>query len=291
MSTGVTHEFAGYELLEEVGCGASGWVYKAREPGLLRTVALKVLAPRLSHDGEFMERFLHEASLASGLHHPHLVGMHAAGECEGIFFVAMEYVEGESLRRRLNRKGRMDAVEAVAICTYAVEALRCAWEETGLVHCDVKPENILLSRQGVVKVGDLGLAEAVVLSLTVGGFPPSLAPYMSPEQVLGAEDLDFRSDIYSLGCTLHHMVLGRPPFMAEDIMELLLKHVGEPLPDPRSLWPACPPPLAKLICRMLAKRREDRHGSYEELLAELASVDDFFVGTERPTVLLDARVA
>jgi eukaryotic-like serine/threonine-protein kinase len=288
MTAGVEHGFAGYELIEEVGCGASGWVYKALEPGLSRTIALKVLAPRLSHDGEFMERFLHEASLASRLHHPHLVGMHAAGECDGIFFVAMEYVEGESLRCRLDRKGRMDAAEAVAICTYVAQALSCAWEETGLVHCDIKPENIFLSRQGVVKVGDLGLAEAVVLSLTVGGFPPSLAPYMSPEQALGAEDLDFRSDVYSLGCTLHHMVLGRPPFMADDLMALLLKHVGEALPDPRNFWPACPAPLARLIRRMLAKQRDERHGSYDELLAELAVVDDSLSGIERPTALVGA---
>lgn len=184
----------------------------------------------------------------------------------------MEFVEGESLQKRIQRVGRLDCVEALAIAIQTAEALRHAWNEARLIHRDIKPDNILLARDGTVKVADLGLAkslQSVATSFTATGTVMGSPHYISPEQARGDKDVDFRSDIYSLGCTLFHMLTGRPPYEADTPMAVMFKHVNEPPPDLREARPECSTRLAAFLKRMMAKDRAKRPSSYEELIAEL----------------------
>ncbi|MBM3890992.1 MAG: serine/threonine protein kinase, partial [Verrucomicrobia bacterium] len=146
---------AGYEIVEKVGQGGVGTVYRARQPMLNRTVALKVLPPHLAGDAEYVARFRREAAAAAQLSHTGIVTIYAAGEQDGTHYIAMEFVEGETLERRLERHGRLDPTEAIAICVHLAEALRYAWDKARLIHRDIKPDNIFLSTKGEVKLGDL----------------------------------------------------------------------------------------------------------------------------------------
>ncbi|MCX6907027.1 MAG: serine/threonine-protein kinase, partial [Verrucomicrobia bacterium] len=153
--------FAGYEILAKLGQGGMGAVYKARQQMLNRLVALKVMAPSLSGDPSFVARFIREASAAANLNHPNMVQVYTAGENDKIYYIAMEFVEGESLRIRLDRLGRIPPQEAIAITVYVAQALQYAWNKARLIHRDIKPDNVFLSNAGEVKVGDLGLAKSV----------------------------------------------------------------------------------------------------------------------------------
>jgi hypothetical protein len=269
--------FGGYELLAKLGQGGMGAVYKARQPLLNRLVALKVMAPHLAADQSFVARFLHEAAAAANLSHPNLVQVFTAGESAGCYFIAMEFVDGESLGRRLARKGAMDPREALAVIVYATQALAYAWQKTRLIHRDIKPDNIFLSSAGEVKLGDLGLAKNLgenSLELTQSGLMMGSPHYISPEQARAVKDLDFRADIYSLGCTFFKMLTGRPPYDGDNALNVILQHINEPTPDVFQHCPACPEQLGRLVLRMMAKKREDRAQSYEELLAELVRIHE-----------------
>ncbi len=269
--------FAGYDILAKLGQGGMGAVYQARQPLLNRQVALKVMAPRLAADQNFVARFLREAAAAANLSHPNLVQVYTAGESEGAYFIAMEFVDGESLGKRLARKGALPPREALAVVVYVAQALAYAWQKTRLIHRDIKPDNIFLSSAGEVKLGDLGLAKSLgenSLELTQSGLMMGSPHYISPEQARAVKDLDFRADIYSLGCTLFKMLTGRPPHEGDDALAVILKHLNDPAPDLFQLCPACPEPLGRLVQRMMAKNRDERPASYEELLAELMRVHE-----------------
>ncbi|MBM3891928.1 MAG: serine/threonine protein kinase, partial [Verrucomicrobia bacterium] len=226
---------------------------------------------------EYVARFLHEAKAAAKLNHPNIVAVHSAGSDQGVHYLIQELVEGESLDRRLDREGAMDPQEALAVCVLVAEGLKYAWDEARLIHRDVKPANIFLSIKGTVKLGDLGLAKSVgaaTNTLTVTGTPMGSPHYMSPEQAKGDKDVDFRTDIYGLGCTLFHMLSGRTPYDANEPMALMLKHVSEPPPDILQAKPDCPPRAAALVKRMMAKDPNERFASYDELIAELMAAHD-----------------
>ncbi|MBI5395401.1 MAG: protein kinase [Verrucomicrobia bacterium] len=266
---------AGYEIVEKVGQGGVGSVYRARQPMLDRTVALKVLAPHLAGDAEYVARFRREAAAAAQLSHAGIVTVYAAGEKDGAHFIAMEFVEGETLHDRLNRRGRLEPDEAIAICVHLTGALRYAWDKARLVHRDIKPDNIFLSRKGEVKLGDLGLARCVggdSTHVTQHGTAWGTPHYMSPEQARGERDLDCRSDIYSLGCTLYRMLSGQTPYDGADVMAIMTKHVHEPPPAILKALPTCPMPVVFLLTKMLAKNAAARHQTYDELLADLHRV-------------------
>ncbi len=267
--------FAGYEILAKLGEGGMGAVYKARQPLLNRIVALKVMAGQISSDPDYVARFIREAASAANLHHPNIVEVFTAGEENGAYFMAMEFVEGESLRKRLDRLGRIPPPEAVAITLYVAQALQHAWNKTRLIHRDIKPDNIFLSTAGEVKVGDLGLAKSVGsenTELTQSGMMMGSPHYISPEQAQAAKDIDFRTDIYSLGCTLYHILTGQTPYTGDSSMVVILKHINEPPPAIFKTWPQCPMPLGMLLGRMLAKDRAARPQNYEQLLTELFAV-------------------
>jgi len=266
---------AGYQIIEQVGQGGVGRVYRARQPMLDRTVALKVLAPHLAGDAAYVARFQREAAAAAQLNHPGIVTVYAAGQQEGTHYIAMEFVEGETLHNRLDRHGRLEPAEAIAICVHLAEALRYAWDKARLVHRDIKPDNIFLSTTGEVKLGDLGLARRVggdSTHVTQHGTAWGTPHYMSPEQARGERELDCRSDIYSLGCTLYRMLTGRTPYDGADAMAVMTKHVHEPPPAILKVLPTCPMPVVFLLNKMLAKNPAARPQTYDELLADLHRV-------------------
>jgi len=267
--------FAGYEIIAKLGEGGFGAVYKARQPALNRLVALKILAPHLAADAEFVARFKREATLAASFNHPNLVLVYAAGESDGSQFMAMEFVEGKTLGQHIERQGRLQPREALAITVYVAQALQYAWNKSHLIHRDIKPDNIFVSVAGEIKVGDLGLAKNVGQStagMTATGMMMGSPHYISPEQAGAKKDIDFHADIYSLGCTLYQMLTGRTPYEGNDPMVVMGLHVNAPPPAMFKVWPQCPMPLALLVGKMLKKNPRERHASYEELIAELTAV-------------------
>lgn len=280
----IRSELASYfpelEILEEVGRGGTGTVYKARQKQLDRFVALKVIAPHIAQDPTYIARFRSEATAAARLNHPHVVQIYSAGEAKGLHYLIQEFVEGESLRQRLNRHGPMDPEEALAVCVYLAEALDYAWREARLIHRDIKPDNILLSTKGVAKLSDLGLAKCVgegTSNLTRSDLTVGTPHYMSPEQGRGEKNVDFRSDIYSLGCTLYHMLSGQRLYESaadESPMAVVVRQISEPLPEIALVLPTCPMPVVALLNKMLAKHPGGRHQSYGELINELWQAHD-----------------
>ncbi|MCX6910614.1 MAG: serine/threonine-protein kinase [Verrucomicrobia bacterium] len=276
----------GYEILTKLGEGGMGAVYKAREPMLNRLVAIKVMSRRYGDDATFVARFIREAAAAANLSHRNMVRVFTAGESNQIRYIAMEFVEGRTLSQHIQKHERLDAREAVAVTIYVAQALQHAWNKARLIHRDIKPENIFLSYGGEVKVGDLGLAKSLDETdavLTTTGVTMGSPHYISPEQARAMKDMDFRADIYSLGCTLFHMLTGRPPFDAEDTFSIMMKHVKEPPPAITEIWPECPPSLAALLGRMLTKDRNARPQSYEKLIAELVAIHDGLKSSSSPS--------
>ena len=269
--------FAGFEILAKLGQGGMGAVYKARQLVLNRIVALKVMAPQLSQDPAYVARFMREAASAAKLNHTNMVLVHTAGQSNGVYYIAMEFVDGLSLQKHIANRGRLDPREAVATTVYVAQALQYAWDKAHIIHRDIKPANIFLSNTSEVKVGDLGLAKSVgqpTAGLTQTGMMMGSPHYISPEQARGVKDIDFRADIYSLGCTLYQMLTGRPPYEGDDPMAVITKHVNDPPPAIFAALPGCPVPLGMLVGKMLAKRRAERPQSYEELIADLFAVHD-----------------
>lgn len=255
----------------EIARGGMGTIFKAQEPGADRFVALKVLASELAENPAFIRRFEHEAEAASKLTHPNLIQVYGAGEENGLHFIAMEFVDGESLKSFLDRDQSLSRRAALTVTIRVARALDYGWTKARLVHRDIKPDNILISRDGQVKLADLGLAKSdeAPQNLTSTGTVVGSPHYISPEQARGAKNLDFRSDIYGLGCTLFHMLAGWPPYQGDDYLALLRKHVDAPVPDILVARPNCPQRVAALLTRMLAKSPADRPASYDELIAEL----------------------
>jgi serine/threonine protein kinase/formylglycine-generating enzyme required for sulfatase activity len=276
-----------FEIIERIGRGGMGAVYKARQTSLKRTVALKTLQSALAEDEDYIARFRQEAVAAAGLHHSNLVQVYSAGENDGLHWFAMEYVEGESARERLKRKGRLDPLEAIAIAIHVATALEYGWRKAALIHRDIKPDNIFLSGDGEVKLGDLGLAKSAgqTQGLTMAGSSMGTPHYMSPEQVEGMRDVDLRADIYSLGCTLFHLLCGQPPYVGNSSAAVMMKHLSAPVPDLRSAWPECPAELAAAVAKMMQKRPEDRPQSYEEVNADLRRAYDLWSGSSVPSVI------
>lgn len=261
-----------FELLDELGRGGMGTVYRARQVSLQRLVALKILPARWVESPEFLERFRREAIVAAGLSHPNLVRVYATGEIDGASFIVMELVEGENLRQHLRRTGPLPWREALRITLEVARGLQCGWIRAQLVHRDIKPGNIYLSAEGEVKVGDLGLAKSLLdgsAVLTQTGAAIGTPHYISPEQARGEKQLDFRADIYSLGCTLYEMLTGTTPYRGSDPITVITQHLTEPPPVLSKVLPGCPAPVAKLVSRMLRKAREERPASYEELITTL----------------------
>ena len=265
----IGERIAGCLIMDVIGQGGMGRVYSALHQGLNKTVAIKVLNPQLVANKTFVERFLREAHSAAQLDHPNIVRILNAGEENGRHFIVMEMIDGENLRSRMRAAGRIELREALRMATAVAHALAAA-HEIGLVHRDIKPDNIMLAEDGSVKVADFGLARFVARdsNITGEGLACGTPPYMSPEQ-FASQAIDGRSDLYSLGIVLYESLAGRKPFNAQDILGWLECHTHlEPEPIRRHV-PDLPDEVSEVVSRLLAKQPENRYADARELLAEL----------------------
>lgn len=263
-------KIARYRVLEKIGQGAMGAVFKATDEATGNTVALKILSPRLARSRAFIKRFLREAQAGATLRHPNIVQTLDVGEAGGYYYLAMEFVEGETARHLLREKGVFEEKEALKIVAQICQALEHA-RNHNMVHRDVKPENILISKDGTAKLADLGLAREVSTdpSLTVPGEALGTPFYISPEQAQGKVDVDHRSDVYSLGATLFHLVTGKVPFEGATSAVVMTKHINEPLPEPRSLNSSLTESVSNIIKKAMAKTREERYRNAGEMLRDI----------------------
>ncbi|MHC4598125.1 MAG: protein kinase domain-containing protein [Planctomycetota bacterium] len=288
--------FGNYVLQKVLGRGCMGAVFLAKDPESGEDLALKVLDPDLHTDGRAMKRLQREGKLLMGIRHDNIVTVHKVTSCDGFSYLAMEYVEGQSLMRRLEAMELaedyepFDAVAAFDIFLQVASALGAMWA-SNLIHRDVKPENILLTPSGSVKLVDFGLARSDEDEpLTRSGIIYGTPNYMSPEQIQGLE-LDFRTDVYSLGATLYHVLTGRAPFESPSTRGILYRHVFEDLRFPRRMRPDLPPIATEVVCRMMAKDPEARYANFLSLRKALEEARDTVLETRRgeAAVIADER--
>jgi serine/threonine protein kinase len=261
-----------YDVDREIGKGGNARIYLARDPAGSQ-VALKILHPELLVSVA-ADRFLREIKLASQLQHPHIARLLDSGERDWLVYYVMTFVEGPTLREFLAIHGKLPLSDTVRLATDLLDALDHA-HSRGIIHRDVKPENVVLSSQGAVLL-DFGIARAVVASgsdrLTRSGIAVGTSTYMSPEQITALKEIDHRSDIYSLGCVLYECVTGQPPFAHRNEAVVLQLHLTQPPTDIRSLRPETPPELATGIAKALAKAPEERWQTAAAMRDALAAV-------------------
>lgn len=265
-----------YELLDQIGGGGMGRVFRAFEASVGRTVALKLLSPNQAADPQTLARFQNEARAAGRLNHPNIVQVFSAGEVQGIPFIALEFIEGKNVRALVEESGGLAVGEAVRYAIQVAEALEHAWSR-GVVHRDVKPSNILVLPDGRVKLIDFGLArmhEGTGRSrdLTSSGMTLGTFDYIAPEQARDPRLADIRSDIYSLGCTLFFMLTGRPPFPTGTVLQKLLQHQAEEPPDIRKFRKDVPETLVRVLRKMMAKSPRHRYQTASQLIQGLSEV-------------------
>ena len=261
-----------YVVERKLGAGAMATVYLARDVRHDRPVAIKVLGGDVLMD---VQRFHREIRVLANLRHPFILPLHDSGEAAGALYFVMPYIDGESLRARLVREGRLPVEQALEIARQIADALQTAHEQ-GVIHRDVKPENILIARSGHALLADFGIARASVGAgpvdtMTQAGLTIGTVAYMSPEQALGERDIDARSDIYALGCVLYEMLTGTPPFTGPTAMSVLSKHLAAAPPDARAVRPEVPDAVLALLSRALAKEPGDRPSSAREFALGLST--------------------
>jgi CheY-like chemotaxis protein/tRNA A-37 threonylcarbamoyl transferase component Bud32 len=280
-----------YAVLDRLGAGGMGTVYKARHRRMKRLVALKVLSQSAGKSEMFVRRFQREVETIAELTHPNIVMAYDADEAEVGHFLVMEFVDGRDLAGQVEESGPLSVAEAVDCVRQTALALEYA-HSRGIIHRDIKPHNLLRTQAGEVKVTDLGLArfsEALTheardkTSITQAGNIVGTVDYMPPEQALGSTTIDHRADIYSLGCTLHFLLTGRPPYRGESLTAVLLLHQNAPLPSLRDARPDVPAALDQVFRRMIAKKPEDRFQSMTEVLQALEAVGPLPTGPSPST--------
>ncbi len=263
----VGQHVSNYEILRRLGQGGMGVVYLARHVTLERNVAIKFLAGQLSSNPDYVNRFLREARAAARLNHPNIISVYDAGAEDEVYYFVMEYVEGRDFSHLLKERKIFPEIEVLQHVRKAADAMAYA-HQAGIVHRDLKPENLILTAGGEVKVGDLGLAKQVndeSSSLTMSGTVMGTPFYISPEQVRGAHDVDGRTDIYSLGATLYHLVTGSVPYRGTSPAEIMSKHLTEPFPWPQAVNPNVSEGLCRVLYKMMAKEAAERFQSMDEV--------------------------
>ncbi len=273
--------FAGrFQVIEELGKGGMGKVYKVLDKDLDVKVALKLLKPEIASDEETIARFRNELKVARTVTHKNVCRMYDFGRDEGTYFITMEYIPGEDLKSTIARVGQLSVGKTIAVIKQVCDGLAEA-HRLGVVHRDLKPQNIMLDREGNARIMDFGIARTFrTKGLTGGNVMIGTPEYMSPEQVEG-KDIDLRSDIYSLGIILFEMLTGRIPFDGESALSVALKQETQPPPDPKTINKQIPEDFNRLILKCLEKDKAKRFQSAEEVLAELAKIEKGIPTTER----------
>lgn len=270
-----------YEILEKIGSGGMSDVYKAKCHKLNRLVAIKVLKAEFTSDAGFVSKFKMEAQAAAGLSHPNIVNIYDVVDEGDIHFIVMELVEGITLKSYITKKGHLDVKESIGIAIQVAQGIEAAHDQH-IIHRDIKPQNMLISRDGKVKVADFGIARAVS-SQTMNSTVVGSVHYISPEQARGGFS-DERSDIYSFGITLFEMVTGRVPFEGENTVTVALAHLEDPITLPSTLNPDITPSLERIILKCTEKRPENRYSGMAEVISDLRRAllnsDDPMVGAE-----------
>ena len=255
-----------YEILGKIGTGGMADVYKAKDHKLNRFVAVKVLKPEFRADTTFIRKFRSEAQAAAGLTHPNIVNVFDVGDDEGVYYIVMELIEGITLKEYIAKKGKLSIKEATSIAIQVSMGLEAAHNH-GIVHRDVKPQNIIISTDGKVKVTDFGIARAAS-SNTISSNVMGSVHYSSPEQVRGGYS-DEKSDIYSLGITMFEMLTGRVPFNGETTVAIAIKHIQEEMPSPKEFVPEIPSSVASIVLKCCQKSPDRRYQNMAELIADL----------------------
>jgi serine/threonine-protein kinase len=267
-------DIPGYEVERLLGRGGMGSVFKARQLSTGRIVALKILNPELGGQKHLIQRFIRESRTATQVHHRNLVTAYEAGEAQGVFYYAMEFVEGVGVDAMIRKEKQLEEKIALDITRQIALGLE-ALHQNRIVHRDIKPQNILVSKEGVAKLCDLGLARFEAnenLALTATGTILGTPFYISPEQIEGPKDIDTRCDIYALGATLFAMLAGRPPYMAESAMGIIAKHMKDPIPDVRQYNRGVSERTAQLIIKCMRKSREERFRTPKEIVLAVDSI-------------------
>jgi serine/threonine-protein kinase len=264
-------QIPGFELLEKIGQGAMGTVYKARQTSMNRLVAIKVLNPRQAGNPDFIQRFTREAHLAAKLSHNNIVQAIDVGSAGGLYYFVMEYVPGTTIKEELESGKVYEEKEAVDIILQIAQAIQHAFRR-GLIHRDIKPANIILTLDGIAKLADLGVAretDDAALARSEKGLTIGTPFYIAPEQARGREDIDVRADIYSLGATLYHMVTGQYPFPGPGVEAVLLAHIKQELTPPDHINTKLSSGLGEVVEVMMAKDRHERYRHPDDLIIDL----------------------
>lgn len=265
-------QIPGYQLLERLGQGAMGVVFKAQQLSMNRLVAVKVLHSRWASKPEFLKKFQQEAHLAAKLSHNNIVQAIDVGSAGPLNYFVMEYIEGENLRERLDKGHIFDEKEAIDIILQIAQALQHA-HRRGLIHRDVKPANIVLTKEGIAKLSDLGLARETAdaeQAMKEKGVAMGTPFYIAPEQIYGDLDVDGRADMYSLGATLYHIVTGQAPYPYKGVDEVIDAHLNEELTPPDHIRPELSSGLGEVVELLMAKDRNERYQIPDDLILDLS---------------------
>lgn len=260
-----------YELLEKIGDGGMAVVYKGKDKLLNRFIAVKILRPEFTKDATFVENFKRESQAAAGLSHPNIVGVYDVGREGNINYIVMELIEGDTLNKIIEREAPMDYRKVIDISKQVASALRIA-HKNKIIHRDVKPHNIMITNDGVVKLADFGIARAVNdATLSTGSKIVGSVHYFSPEQARG-NYVDERSDIYSLGIVMYEMLTGKVPFDGDNPVTVALKHINEEIVPPIELEPGIPPALNRCVMKATSKFQTNRYANADELIEDLDNI-------------------
>jgi len=259
-----------YVVEKRLGIGGMGEVYLAEQKSMMRPVALKVLQPDLVEDKSYLERFYREVRTLAQIEHPNIVKAIETGYEDNICYFSMTYIEGNDLKHKLDREGKMSELDALHVILNVAMALQFVWERHKIIHRDIKPANIILTEENEVKLMDLGISKTISenkpADLTIAGMMVGSPYYVSPEQARAEKDIDWRADQYSLGASFYHMLVGSLPFDSENAMTIIAAHLSKPIPDPRIKNPDISDRSANIIGQMMQKDRDDRFVTWDDAI-------------------------